>query len=82
MPIHAPNILGSGPLNVIGHHPLPEPRLHADFGGATWARAEGIKKGEERNSQWHTSCDTITRNVVVISIHKAHVRHQTYDKLK
>ena len=55
---------GSEPLNVIGHHrdpqkahPWPKPRLHADFGGdrssgATWARDEETKKGEERNLQW------------------------------
>jgi len=75
MPIHAPKILvfwGSELLNVIGHHrdpkkahPWPKPHLHAKFGadrstGATWARAEGIKKerkkkrkkGEERNFFW------------------------------
>jgi len=59
MPIHAPKILvfgGSEPLNVIGHHRDPQkappwlkPHLHANFRGdrspgATWARAEGIKK--------------------------------------
>ena len=55
---------------LIGHHrepqkahPWPKPHLHENFGadrstGATWARAEGIKKkrnkeiGEERNFFW------------------------------
>ena len=60
MPIQAPKILGSEPLNVIGHHrdpqkahPWPKPHLHAKFGGdrstaATWARAEEIKKKEKK----------------------------------
>ena len=63
MPIRAPKILvfgGSEPLNVIGHyrdpqsaHPWPKPHLHTKFGadrstGATWARAEGIKKRRKK----------------------------------
>jgi len=62
-PIHAPKILvfgGLKPLNVIGHyrdpqkaHSSPKPHLHANFGedrstGATWARAEEIKKKEKK----------------------------------
>jgi len=51
---------------VIGHHrdpqkahPLPKPHLHAKFGadrstGATWARAEGIKKKKEKNVRKET----------------------------
>jgi len=70
MPIHAPKFWfwGSEPLNVIGHH--RDPKRHILGGnrtympilvqiglrGATWARAEGIKKerkkGEERNFFW------------------------------
>ena len=50
---------GSEPLNVIGHHQDPQkahpwlkPHLHANFGadrstGATWARAEEIKKARK-----------------------------------
>ena len=73
----------SEPLNVIGHHrdpekahPWPKPHLHVKFGadrstGATWARAEGIKKkGEERNLQWQTGCSprppTLTQRYVVL----------------
>ena len=45
---------------MIGHHrdpqkahPWPKPHFHANFGadrstGATWARAEGIKKKKEK----------------------------------
>jgi len=68
---------------VIGHHrdpqkahPWPKPHLHAKFcadrsTGATWARAEGIKKkGEERNLQWQTGCSprppTLTQRYVVL----------------
>ena len=74
---------GSESLNVIGHHrdpqkahPWPKPHLHAKFGadrstGATWARAEGIKKkGKERNLQWQTGCSprppTSTQRYVVL----------------
>jgi len=58
-------------------HLGPKPHLHANFGtdrsiGATWARAEGIKKkkkkGEERNLQWQTGCShrppTLTQRYV------------------
>jgi len=50
----------SEPLNVIGHHrepqkahPWSKSHLHANFGadrsiGATWARAEGIKKKKRK----------------------------------
>ena len=69
MPIHAPKILvfeGYEPLNMISHHrdpqkahPWPKPHLHANFGGdrstgATWARAEGIKK--EKQTRKETFC--------------------------
>jgi len=54
---------GSEPLNVIGHHrdpqkahPWPKPHLIAKFGGdrstgATWARAEEIKKEKKRQGK-------------------------------
>ena len=77
--------LGSEPINVIHHrdpkkaHPWPKPHLHASFGadrstGATWARAEGIKKerkkGKERNLQWQTGCSpgppTLMQRYVVL----------------
>jgi len=76
---------GFEPLNVNGHHRdpekahhWPEPHLRANFGadrstGATWARAEGIKKrkkGKERNLQWQTGCPhrppTLTQRYVVL----------------
>ena len=69
MPIHAPKILvfrGSVPVNVIGHHrdpqkahPWPKLNLHANFGtdrstGATWARAEGIKRKKKKKARKET----------------------------
>jgi len=61
---------GSEPLKVIGHHrdpqkahPWPKPHLHANFcadrsTGATWARAEGIKK-EEKKARKETYSDNL-----------------------
>jgi len=67
---------------MIGHHrdpqkahPWPKLHLHAKFGvdrftGATWARAEEIKKGKERNLQCQTGCSprppTLTQRYVVL----------------
>ena len=52
-----------------------EPRSRSDFGGdrssgATWARDEGTKQGEERNLLWQTGCSprppTLTQRYVVL----------------
>jgi len=66
MPIHAPKncFLGSGHLNVIGHHRDPKRYIlgrNGDFGGdlsagATWARAEETKKAIKDTLQWQTGC--------------------------
>ena len=69
--------LGSGPLNVIGHHqdpqeahPWPKPRLHANFGTDRYTDVKESKKGKERNLQWQTGCSprppTLTQRYVVL----------------
>jgi len=69
MPIHASKFFVfwvSEPLKVIGRHrdpqkehPWQKPHLHANFGadrstGATWARAEGIKKERKKKTRKET----------------------------
>jgi len=69
-------------------HSWPKPHLHAKFGadrstGATWARAEGIKKTKkkERNLQWQTGCSprppTLTQRYVV-----SHAGRSSWDSSK